>query len=303
MKKITVIYHKDCTDGFSSAVILNKRLSADPSLVITLLPLSHEDKLPLEISEHIFMVDFAYPKKELLELSLYAQSISIYDHHNTAISQLENIEKDLACPSNIVLDSSRAACQITWDESFPGLPRPKSIERIGDRDLGLFSHTETRSITAYFYSLPQDMKTWSVYLQDDHYNLALIIGEGLESKAKREVTSLLDKSFLSRIGGHPVCLVPAEREFASDIGEAMLAKHPDISFSISYRKIDDGFHFSLRSRKGEFDVSKFSEKFDGGGHSFSAGFVSTFLPWEQVKIPSLLPIANNELVYSHLKKI
>ena len=302
MNSKTIIYHRDCTDGFSSAVILSKRLSTSP-FPVSLIALNHGDELPLGITGDIYMLDFSYPREYLLQISSTASNISIYDHHKTTIEDLRGVEESLKCPSNIILDLDRAACQITWDESFPGLVRPKSIERIADRDLGRFVHPETRNITAFFYKLPQDVSIWSNMLKDENYETALSLGSGIENAMQLKIDSIIKDSSISRIGDHLVSYVNTGIEFASDAGEAMLLKHPEINFSVSYREVSAGFHFSLRSRENEFDVAKFAENFSGGGHAVSAGFISETLPWTNIVSSLVSENENNHSSYDVSKKL
>lgn len=307
MGKITIIYHKNCTDGFSSAVILNKKLS-NHFKNISFLPLSHDDELPLNLVDTVYMLDFSYPREKLIELSNHVKSITIYDHHKTVIEYLQGIENELSCYYNLVLDTNRAACEITWEECFPTLSLPLSVQDIADRDLSLFSRKNTRNTTAYFYSLPQDILLWEKMLMNDFYFDVVSLGEAIEEENKKIIPELLENSSVVSIGNYSVAIVLANREYASDIGEQLLLKHLDVDFSMSYRRVESKYHFSLRSRPVEFDVASFSESFNGGGHFVSAGFISEKLPWEidykSVEINSTLTHPDQALTStSHLQSL
>ena len=78
--------------------------------------------------------------------------------------------------------------------------------------------------------------------------------------------------------GHRVPTVEnAAVSLSSEVGERLLALHPDAPFDvIRHRSRDDAgveyVRYSLRSRQGGHDVSETVRKFGGGGHRSAAGF-------------------------------
>lgn len=91
-------------------------------------------KQPADISnKYVIIVDFSFPKKELVVFAQKNKSVAILDRHKSAERDLMDLNI-----SNIMtkFDMSRNGCQLANDYVFEeGLDRPCFLDIIADRDL------------------------------------------------------------------------------------------------------------------------------------------------------------------------
>ena len=81
LKKIVVIYHDQCRDGFGAAYAAWKKFGDDASYI----PRKTQDPAPEGLQDKdIFIVDYSYKKPVLEDLQKNNRSVVVIDHHETA---------------------------------------------------------------------------------------------------------------------------------------------------------------------------------------------------------------------------
>ena len=80
-----------------------------------------------------------------------------------------------------------------------------------------------------------------------------------------------DSAHSVTLGGHDVPGVNSA-VLQSEIGERLLEIHPEAPFAVIYCRDKGQRRWSLRARRGGFDVSVIAKAFGGGGHASAAGF-------------------------------
>lgn len=263
---IRVWYHSNCYDGFGAAWAASKALGRGENVVYT--PVSYGFPPPeFGADDDLYIVDFSFPRDVLLDLKARAKSVLVLDHHKTAEEALRGLD---FC----VFDMERSGAGLTWDHLLPNTKRPLMIEMIEDRDLWRWKVEGSKSLHAYLLSKPFDFAVWD--------QIASILDGAYPSSILDRGTALLDyqaslvdkvaaKSWIGEIDGHKVALCNIASHW-SEIGEALVAKHPEAAFSASFTVLPDlTVMWSLRSRS-EFDVSAVAKAFGGGGHKQAAGF-------------------------------
>ncbi len=87
------------------------------------------------------------------------------------------------------------------------------------------------------------------------------------------VLDLSENATVREFAGSPdVPVVNVPGMFGSDVCHALLDRHPDAPFVVSYSERDGVRLYSLRSTDGRDDVSIVARKYGGGGHRNAAGF-------------------------------
>lgn len=84
------------------------------------------------------------------------------------------------------------------------------------------------------------------------------------------VDNILKGSWVGEIDGMTVPMVNTSIVW-SEVGAALLEKHPGAAMVASFTVFPDQVMWSLRSRP-EFDCSEIAKKFGGGGHKNASGF-------------------------------
>lgn len=199
-----VLYHANCYDGFGAAFAAWLHLSqTDPNVIYT--PVSYGQLPPkLEPGSVVYILDFSYPAKVLLETAHEQIKVVVLDHHATAEKDLSMdafmeclcVSKDdlRADPNlntngfmfvqNIQLkfDMEKSGAMLAWEYFHPNKPAPLLIQYLQDRDLWLFKMDRSRAMSAYLQITEMDFETWKHIMAKmeaapEELEAALIAGE------------------------------------------------------------------------------------------------------------------------------
>jgi len=162
-----VIYHKNCSDGFGSA------LAAWTVLGDTAVyhAASHGSEPPDVTGKNVIICDFSYKYDVLEQMIEKAENLIIIDHHKTAQEDLEKIPD-----VNKIFNMNHSGAYLTWKYFHPNEDVPKLILHIEDRDIWTFNLPDTKPFFSRFKDVPMTFKKYSKYLDPDA--LASIISEG-----------------------------------------------------------------------------------------------------------------------------
>jgi len=288
------IYHSNCVDGFTAAWVVRKALGNDVDFHAGV----YQNPPPDVKGRDVFIVDFSYKRPVLEVMGNEARSITILDHHKTAIDDLIGIPQapdwhtiggTPHCGVCAVFDLNRSGAGITWDYFF-SKPRPALLNHVEDRDLWRFALRRTREIQAAVFAYPYDFKTWDFLMSRDLEELGLE-GEAIERKHFKDIRELvgvvtrpmklrapwLDGPAPADIGFVEVPIANLPYTLTSDAGH-LLSKGkgtddaPEFPFAGCYWDTPDGRVFSLRSPDGGADVGEIAKQYGGGGHKHASGF-------------------------------
>lgn len=267
--KTWVLYHAECLDGFGAAWAAWKALGAEAQYQ----PVRHGYPAPgMPAGRIVYILDFCYCPKQLVELAATADRVVVLDHHESARKAFEYAVQDgLEIPPNLYahFDMAHSGCVLAWHHFHPDQPLPPVLAHIEDRDLWRHELPGTREINqALFLRLPIRF--------EDVEGLCL---RGLEQEGRvlcRQQQQNVQRLMNSR---HPVCLsgikglaVNAPPQFASDLGEALARASGTFGLVYHFNGQRQRWDCSLRSR-GEFDVARLAVQLGGGGHRNAAGFI------------------------------
>jgi oligoribonuclease NrnB/cAMP/cGMP phosphodiesterase (DHH superfamily) len=279
MKNIVVLYHRRCWDGFGAAWSAWKKFKNKA----TYIGVEHHLPPPKGLkNKEIYLIDFCYNKKILLNLLRSNKKVVIIDHH---ISRKE--ENKLGSEHVFSLKHSGAA--LAWKYFHPQKKTPKLIQYVEDVDLWKFRwpHSEELLLTADL--LPYKFENWSKMARDwerpGGTKKYLIQGEAIMTYVQTMVNELAGMADKVIFEGKKVLAVNAPRFLRSDLGNELTKRgHP---FGIVWYLRGKEVHVSLRSQ-GKVNVAKIAEKYGGGGHKNAAGFtfrsgISKNFPWKLVK--------------------
>lgn len=260
------IYHANCADGFGAAWVVRKALG-DPN--VDFHPGVYQTPPPDVTGRDVILVDFSYKRQVLLDMAATANSITIIDHHKTAAEDLQDL------PDNVTayFDMDHSGAMLTWHCYFPGDPPPPLLQHIEDCDLWRFHLPDTRAVSAALFSYPYDFDLWDQFMAQDIQHL-VADGIAIERKHHKDIRELLAVSTRKmRIGGFVVPVANLPYTLASDAAGALAVGQP---FAACYMDTPDGRSFSLRSRDDGIDVAAVAQRYGGGGHRNSAGFLVSY---------------------------
>ena len=276
MTKNLVIYHANCTDGFSAAWVFHCYAATLDDVVgqaFDFYPANYNGVPPeMEDYETVYLVDFSYPRavmQGLIEGYPKAQFVLI-DHHATAIEDLQGLRG-----LTQFVDIERSGARLAWDYLFPGTEAPRMIDYVQDRDLWQFKLPLSKETSSYIGSLSFTFETWDTLMLggDDivKHSRWAAAGEALlrrQNKLAEEIARGAVRGDFAGYSSIPICNCPGA--FASDVGHIL---SQDAPFSVTFHFAHDKLLVSLRSREdGGSDVGHIAKAFGGGGHKHAAGF-------------------------------
>lgn len=266
-KKIYVLYHGGCPDGFGAAWAAHRFLGDSAEYI----PVYHETPGPdynaLPDRDYdgaeVYICDFAaYSRETLMKLHERAHRVVILDHHQTEMSRLHDLEF-------AQFDMSRSGAMMAWDHFFPGQAPPKLLRWVQERDLWKFESPESADATAALRSYPFDFDVWDRLMEDP--SDLILRGKIAGELTAQTVEMICKQATFMNIGGYEVPVVNATCHW-SEVGRLLADSNPDRPFAGSWYQLANGkLKWSLRAN-GDFDVSSVAKLFGGGGHKAAAGF-------------------------------
>ncbi len=271
--KALCIYHGNCLDGFAAAWAVRHALGEEVEFHKGI----HQQTPPDVSDRDVFLVDFSYKKDVLISMLKTAASITILDHHITAVQDLLELMDSGELKG--LFNMNKSGAMLAWEWFHPEQQAPELIAFIQDRDLWKFELEGSREINAALSSYPFDFSVWDTLMASGDAEIADLknIGAAIERKLQKDIEELLASGVRRMvIAGYDVPVLNAPSAYVSDAGHIMSINEP---FAACYWDHAAGRSFSLRSSETGVDVAEVAKKFGGGGHAKAAGF-TVKIGWE-----------------------
>ena len=274
LKKIVVIYHDQCRDGFGAAYAAWKKFGDNASYI----PRKTQDPIPEGIeNKELYIVDYSYKKPELDELVKNNISVVVIDHHATSKEAVTSFE-------NNVFNQSHSGAVLSWMYFHPNTEVPKLLLYVEDHDLWKFKMEFNREFGSALGEYNQDFETWdqlNLNLENrDHFSKFISLGGAIADFEDKHVQKLLTFKEKILFEGNEIYAVNCSRLYRSIVAHELSTlngKEGGIEMAIVYYRYDGKVHCGLRSN-GDVDVSKMAEKYGGGGHKNASSIrVDSFL--------------------------
>lgn len=286
--KRLVIYHGNCVDGFAAAWVLRKHYDElDVLDTVEFHPGIYQTSPPDVTDKEVYMVDFSYKRAIIEEILTKCRSLTIIDHHKSAITDLESLIHEKL---DTYFDVTHSGSMLTWQYCFSQTEPPDLLKIIEHRDLWKFSDPPTdydvkvRQIQADLFSYPYDFDVWDALMGETDLGQLALQGEAIERKHFKDIRELISVGQQRAIiAGFDVPVVNVPYTLSSDAGHILGEGEP---FAACWMDTKEGRVFSLRSSKnGGIDVSEIAKHYGGGGHKNAAGFK---IPYAQLDIISFI---------------
>lgn len=277
MSRPLVIYHGNCADGFSAAWCFWRKYHHGADYVAGV----YQQPPPDVTGRDVYLVDFSYKREVVARMLELASTVTLIDHHKTAIDDLRPLKEHqvMANGHGLVADNfgwfcdlERSGATLAWDYLFPDEARPLLLGHIEDRDLWRFKLPGTREIQAVVFSHEYSFEQWDALMSADQVGLLKMTAAGaaIERKHHKDVAELV-KVCQRRmvIGGHDVPVASLPYTLVSDAAHAMAQGE---QFAACYWDTAEGRNFGLRATDEGLDVSDIAKQYGGGGHAKAAGF-------------------------------
>lgn len=285
----TVLYHDGCNDGLTAAWVLSRALHD-----VTFIGCEYKNPPPIDacIDEDVICADVSWAPDEMMDLLAVVDSFQLYDHHDTAMRLKDEPEiTDHENMEEFVLDQSRSAARIVWDEYGDDTQlklahkfedgAPRIVRHVEDRDLWRNELEHTPAISELVYTFPRDVGAFERAYKFLEFDYQLAIGMGEEILELKEETSeaLLEYANENMIGDHAGLVVRGYSRLASILGNKLARKSRE-GVGATWWPDDGGYKLSLRSTEEGPNVAEIAEEeFGGGGHPEAAGAWVEELPF------------------------
>lgn len=276
MNRPLVIYHGNCADGFSAAWCFWRKYGAGADYLAGV----YQQDPPDVTKRDVYLVDFSYKRPVVEAMLRTARSVTLIDHHKTAIDDLRPLKADMVATNNNGMgdnfgwfcDLDRSGATLAWDYLFPGEDRPLLLGHVEDRDLWRFKLPGTREIQAFVFSHEYSFELWDKLMSADQVELLKMTAAGaaIERKHHKDVAELV--AVCKRrmvIGAYDVPVASLPYTLVSDAAHLMAQGEP---FAACYWDTAEGRVFGLRATDEGVDVSEVAKQYGGGGHAKAAGF-------------------------------
>jgi len=273
-KKIYVVYHIDCADGYGAAWSAWKLFGDEAEYIPVHPTLERPEASRIPDGAVVYILDTFWPPEVVEAHAGRLEAITCVDHHQVPEEWL-----DYEYPDNYTLvhDVTHSAAVLSWTFFHREKKIPEILLYIEDRDLWKWELKDSEAILAGLDAYPY---TWS---NMDRLQNSMTQLKDQGNAIIRWRNQLLDLQLKNahevEIGGYVVPAVNCSiRALASESGHELLRRNPDAPFVFIYRRSPEGkWDISLRSNGG-FDVAKFANQFGGGGHPEAAGMTIAELP-------------------------
>lgn len=211
----------------------------------------------------VYLIDVSYATEHLDCIRAVASSLTILDHHKDA----QAILKDYP---GAIFDLEKSGATIAWTHFHPGVPVPRLLSHIQDRDLYLFHLADTHDVLALVDTLPYDFAAWDEIAQSndhawaEHVQTGRAIRRGKVHNAGLISKEAVEAIFLdtpARIVNAPYCMV-------NEVADHLLAGYTGIAVLWCVEK--SMLRISFRANKRTINVQVLAAQLGGGGHDSAA---------------------------------
>lgn len=267
----TVVYHRNCIDGFCSAWIVWKFLKGDATYQ-GVMP----DKMPDPSTykkKYVIFLDTSISVEYLDKVKAVATNVLLIDHHQTFADEIKNHPQ-------VVFDLDHSASYITWRLFNSDQKIPQFIRYIEDNDLGIKALGKTEAfISALGTKLPfhhiDFFKDWNKLLNPAF--VQKLVDDGVKYQEyknyllRRNMHITVPKKF----GPYKVAIGNfGTVSLASDLGNKISELNSQYDFVIlwSYHYNTQEYSIILRTKKNNIDLSEIAKIYGGGGHPRASRF-------------------------------
>lgn len=277
MNKPLVIYHGSCADGFTAAWCFHKKYGDTFDYFA-----GYYQTPPPDVTDRdVYLVDFSYKRPIVEQMLSVAKSVTLIDHHKTAIEDLDGL-KDHYDNYYLYTSLEKSGARLAWEWCFGDFPVPYVLEHVEARDLWKFL-PRTREVSAVVFSYEYTWENWDRLMSCESITEQTVLavqGESIERKHHKDVAELNKALTMSLvIGGHRVPAVNVPYTYGSDACNKLCDGQP---FAAYFYFKPNGVEFGLRSSEKGLDVSAVAVLYGGGGHRNASGFRVSYEKFNEI---------------------
>lgn len=280
------IYHGVDLDGYCSGAIWREAQAGHPQEMVGL---NYGQAVPWELLKgaEVALLDFCLqPFGDFVRLLQVACSVTWIDHHKSAIMAWKKSELPSGCcPLTTSLDTTKAACELTWEFYRPESPTPRSVFLLGDYDAWRHSDEDTMRYQMGLRLYDMDpasesaMVLWRMVFDttnyDTFYGDILSQGDTILSYQKQQNEKAAKANWFPVSFEGKCWMAVNQGGINSTFWDAIWGEGFD--GKLGFVRSKDHWTVSLYSET--VDCSEIARRHGGGGHRGAAGFQCQELPF------------------------
>jgi hypothetical protein len=211
------------------------------------------------------------------------------DHHITSIQNAEQYPDATRLPG--LRTEARCGAYLSWLFFFEGLPIPYWLKLVDQWDRHVFTDRTKDEVLNFVRGLETDEygptdPIWKSIISQDTNVMSQICYDGtvVRRYETKEAVKNLDNGYEIKWEGHRClvcnCTMAGSRLFDVE-RETNGRMRPGYDIFICWAFDGEDYTVHLYSDPSRLTVNDLAQKYHGGGHPGSAGFVTKHLPWEQ----------------------
>src|SRR3989344_4110825 len=239
-KKVVVVYHGDCPDGFSGAWAAWKKFGRRAEYI----PAADRKNPPSGLkNKTVYCIDFTYPLEATRKLIRENRRVVILDHHASMGASIR------LAPEH-VFDNDHSGAVIAWRYFHPGKPLPPLLRYVEDYDLWRFKLPASAELHTLIDLTALEFRAWNKLAAGfaDPSKRRKLADNGRVLLAYQEalVKDIDAGAELVEFGGKKVLAVNSPI-FADQLGHLLSARRPPFAviWRIEHRKL----RVSLRANR------------------------------------------------------
>jgi hypothetical protein len=208
-----IIYHGRCPDGFCAAWVANRYFRQEHVPVVGELEFveANYGECPPDVSgRDVYILDFSYPRAQMVQLLASARSLVVLEHHKTAEAELKGLS------SAFHFDNNRSGASMAWDLFFGG-QRSWLVAYVEDRDLWRKALPDTEEVNAYISTLPFEFNEWDAQHDMGFRDSIVERGHQVVQKVKQYVRETAKLAIWINFDGYQVPIVNAPNTNISEV--------------------------------------------------------------------------------------
>jgi oligoribonuclease NrnB/cAMP/cGMP phosphodiesterase (DHH superfamily) len=270
---ITICYHGNCTDGWTSAWAAKKFYGAE----VVLAPLEHgKPHPPITPGGLVLYLDYFPGCIKLMEVAKEAYNVIVLDHHATALEEYNRwLKLGNECPGNVEVNfvSNMSGALMTWKRFMPESRIPPLVSYVSDNDIWEHRMPSSRMVSAYIQSFEHTEDNWD-YLAELTAEQLMVKSVDVWRVKQQNAALSAKNAYEKMIHCNKVLQLAAVVNVGFPLSQDTLVKLLETyDLAISYSRTSDGkWRISARSTdKSKISAKDFCESLDGGGHKNASG--------------------------------
>lgn len=296
--KTLVLYHAKCLDGFAAMLafqrLMGTAIGKEPDYVAAEYGQDYTGLCSKYTNAYI--LDFSLPTEQLAQILRGGVLVNIIDHHQSLKEQMQTDQfKSLINDGlTVICDTSKSGCQLVYHiYGNENHPMPWWVYHIGQGDLWNFEEPATKSVRAYFQSLPHSVPAWleAIHAGFEHAVSAGSAMLSLQASLTQQMAERAEPWRMHKWNNGREAITFVTCEATCLFSEVAAALYKDTRFAVIW-------HFDVKAAKYKYSLRStralkirwIAEHFGGGGHEQAAGFHSHAKPWDvAAQIAALAP--------------